>query len=94
MITTGPGHPSAFLGYLIVMAVVTIRTGPRVAAGVWVITAAYATYVETFPTIGFGDGNSTSLPMLLISALLLPAVSMVHVRREAPQGAAPAEVTG
>ncbi|MFJ5225625.1 hypothetical protein [Streptomyces sp. NPDC088400] len=89
-----PWTPSAFLGYLIVMAVVTIRTSPRVAAGMWVITAAYATYVETFLTIGFGDGNSTSLPMLLISALLLPAVSMVHVRRETPQGVAAAEATG
>lgn len=89
-----PWTPSAFLGYLIVMAVVAIRTRPSVAVGMWVITAAYATYVETFLNMGFGDGNSTSLPMLLVSALLLSAVSMVHVRREGRQGAVAAEVTG
>lgn len=77
-----PWTPSAFASYLAVMTIVAIRTNPRTAAWMWVVTAVYALVVGTL----FGGAypyGSTSGPMLFLSALILLTVSAVHIRREA-----------
>ncbi|MGC9497610.1 sensor histidine kinase [Streptomyces sp. WG7] len=77
-----PWQPGVFICHLAVLVVVAIRTRPRTAAWMWVLTAAYAFLVETV----LGDGEySTSAPMLLLSALALLMVAVRHVRREARQ---------
>ncbi|MFJ8546362.1 sensor histidine kinase [Streptomyces sp. NPDC093586] len=77
-----PWQPGVFICHLTVLVVVAIRTRPRTAAWMWVLTAAYALFVET--VIGDGEYN-TSAPMLLLSALALLMVAVRHVRREARQ---------
>ncbi|MEV7426907.1 MULTISPECIES: sensor histidine kinase [unclassified Streptomyces] len=80
-----PWTPTSFVGYFAVMTVVAIRTGPRTAAWMWVVTAGYAMFSEIFLNRGYGYGVSTSLPMLFGSALVLLTVSTLHVRRRADQ---------
>lgn len=76
-----PWTPAAFASYLFVITVVAIRTSPRTAAWMWVLTAAYSMFVETvFGGHGYG---STTAPMLVVSALTLLAVSAAHIRRDA-----------
>ncbi|PZT70519.1 two-component sensor histidine kinase [Streptomyces sp. SW4] len=80
--TEWPWTPGAFICHLTVLVIVAIRTRPRAAAWMWVLTAVYAFLVETL----LGDGGyHTSAPMLLLSALALLAVAVRHVRREARQ---------
>ncbi|MFI6085102.1 sensor histidine kinase [Streptomyces sp. NPDC051217] len=77
-----PWTPSAFASYLAVMTIVAIRTNPRTAGWMWVLTLAYSMFVETL----FGGGymySSTTAPMLFVSALTLLAVSALHIRRDA-----------
>ncbi|WP_329034556.1 histidine kinase [Streptomyces sp. NBC_01725] len=77
-----PWTPSAFAAYLVVMTIVAIRTGPRTAAWMWVLTLVYSLFVGT--AFGGGPGyGSTSAPMLFVSALILLTVSAVHIRRDA-----------
>ncbi|MFJ5225590.1 sensor histidine kinase [Streptomyces sp. NPDC088400] len=78
-----PWTPGVFLAYLIVMAVVAVRTRPRVAVWMWMITVCYATFVETFLNRGHGYGSSTSLMMIFLSAIMLLGIAMLHVRRDA-----------
>lgn len=76
-----PWTPSAFASYLVVMTIVAIRTGPRTAAWMWVLTLVYSLFVGAlFGGHGYG---STSAPMLFLSALILLTVSAVHIRRDA-----------
>ncbi|MFD3917693.1 sensor histidine kinase [Streptomyces sp. NPDC058595] len=76
-----PWTPSAFAAYLVVMTIVAIRTGPRTAAWMWVLTLLYSLFVGAlFGGQGYG---STSAPMLFLSALILLTVSAVHIRRDA-----------
>ncbi|MFD5895852.1 sensor histidine kinase [Streptomyces sp. NPDC060366] len=76
-----PWTPSAFAAYLVVMTIVAIRTGPRTAAWMWVLTLVYSLFVGAlFGGRGYG---STSAPMLFVSALILLTVSAVHIRRDA-----------
>ncbi|MFE3247768.1 sensor histidine kinase [Streptomyces sp. NPDC059209] len=76
-----PWTPSAFASYLVVMTIVAIRTGPRTAAWMWVVTLVYSLFVGGLLG-GYGYG-STSAPMLFLSALILLTVSAVHIRRDA-----------
>ncbi|WP_242574685.1 sensor histidine kinase [Streptomyces sp. NP-1717] len=76
-----PWTPSAFASYLVVMTIVAIRTGPRTAAWMWVVTLVYSLFVGGLLG-GYGYG-STSGPMLFLSALILLTVSAVHIRRDA-----------
>ncbi|MFF2524160.1 sensor histidine kinase [Streptomyces liangshanensis] len=78
-----PWTPGAFAGYLFVITVVAIRTRPRTAAWLWVLTAVYATFATIF--LGEYHGGATSAPMLFLSALVLLTVTVLHVRREAEQ---------
>ncbi|GGK22890.1 two-component sensor histidine kinase [Streptomyces camponoticapitis] len=77
-----PWTPSAFASYLAVMTIVAIRTNPRTAGWMWLLTLGYSIVVETL----FGGGymySSTTAPMLFVSALTLLAVSALHIRRDA-----------
>ncbi|MFF5023880.1 sensor histidine kinase [Streptomyces collinus] len=78
-----PWLPGSFLTHLVVLTVVALRTRPRVAAWMWVMTAAYGFVAESL----FGwDHYSTDVgPMLILSALILLVVTVRHIRREAQQ---------
>ncbi|WP_333777472.1 sensor histidine kinase [Streptomyces sp. IBSBF 3136] len=78
-----PWLPGSFLTHLVVLTVVALRTRPRAAAWMWVMTAAYGFVAESL----FGwDHYSTDVgPMLILSALILLAVTVRHIRREAQQ---------
>ncbi|MEO3972482.1 histidine kinase [Streptomyces sp. CAU 1734] len=76
--------PSSFIAYLTVMTVVALRTRPRTAAWMWLVTAAYVFVTETFlATTYYSDGSSVGL--LFVAALMLLAVTVWHVRRDAEQ---------
>lgn len=77
-----PWTPAAFASYLSVMTIVAIRTNPRTAGWMWVLTLLYTLFVGTLFSGGVGYG-STSGPMLFLSALILLTVSAIHIRRDA-----------
>ncbi|MFE2939184.1 sensor histidine kinase [Streptomyces sp. NPDC059255] len=79
-----PWTPQTFAGYLAVLTVAAIRTGPRTAAWMWVMTAGFAVFSQFFLS-RYGGGSSTALPMLFTSAVVLLAVSMWQIRRRADQ---------
>ncbi|WP_369390862.1 sensor histidine kinase [Streptomyces sp. CG1] len=78
-----PWLPGSFLAHLVVLTVVALRTRPRTAASMWVMTAVYGFVLGN----AFGghryDTNVT--PMLFLSALILLIVAVWHIRREAAQ---------
>lgn len=78
-----PWTPASFASYLAVMTIVAIRTNPRTAAWMWVVTLGYALVVGTLIGGGYNAYGSTSGPMLFVSALILLTVSAVHIRRDA-----------
>ncbi|MET8826448.1 histidine kinase [Streptomyces sp. NPDC004610] len=77
-----PWPAGAFTSHLAVLTVVALRTRPRTAAWMWVLTALYGLLTDTIVGAGF-DSGGTSGPMLFVSALVLLAVSVRHIRREA-----------
>ncbi|WTL25549.1 histidine kinase [Streptomyces sp. NBC_01498] len=77
-----PWTPGAFASYLAVMTIVAIRTNPRTAGWMWLVTLAYALVAETLFG-GMYAYSSTSGPLLVVSALFLLTVSAVHIRRDA-----------
>lgn len=76
-----PWQPEGFVAYLTVLTVVAVRTRPRTAAWMWVVTALYAFTTQTVGTSYVNDSGA----MLTVSALVLLAVSVWHIRREAEQ---------
>ncbi|MFC9278055.1 sensor histidine kinase [Streptomyces collinus] len=78
-----PWLPGSFLTHLVVLTVVALRTRPRVAAWMWVMTAAYGFVAESL--FGWGPYSTDVGPMLILSALILLAVTVRHIRREAQQ---------
>ncbi|MEV7870988.1 histidine kinase [Streptomyces sp. NPDC088124] len=80
-----PWTPTTFVGYLVVLTVTAIRTGPRTAAWMWAMTAGFAVFSEFFFNRSYSYGYSTTIPMLFVSAVILLAVSMWQVRRRADQ---------
>ncbi|MGW0081933.1 sensor histidine kinase [Streptomyces sp. NPDC003393] len=77
-----PWQPGSFLSHLTVLTVVAIRTRPRTAGWMWLLTALYAVVVEG--VFGYHFSND-SAPMLVVSAVALLAVTVWHIRREAEQ---------
>ncbi|MCZ9339616.1 histidine kinase dimerization/phosphoacceptor domain-containing protein, partial [Streptomyces sp. TRM76130] len=69
--------------HLIVLSVVALRTRPRTAAWMWVLTAGYGLGAETF--LGGDYRASDSGSLLVVTALVLLVVAVRHVRREAQQ---------
>ena len=78
-----PWMPGSFITHLVVLAVVALRTRPRAAAWMWVLTAAYAIVAETFFHGGYYSTNS--VPLLFVSAVVLLVITVLHVRRKAEQ---------
>ncbi|MFF1420676.1 sensor histidine kinase [Streptomyces sp. NPDC058280] len=76
-----PWTPGAFAAALFVMTVTAIRTRPRTAAWMWVLTALYGLFAEA--VLNRGDYFPSTPPLLFISALVLLTVTVLHVRREA-----------
>ncbi|MEU9474565.1 histidine kinase [Streptomyces sp. NPDC048191] len=76
-----PWMPGSFLSHLVVLTVVALRTRPRTAASMWVMTAVYGFVVGDVFGAHRYDTNVT--PMLLVSALILLAVSVRHIRHQA-----------
>ncbi|AIR99608.1 sensor histidine kinase [Streptomyces glaucescens] len=78
-----PWPPGAFFAHLVVLAVVAIRTRPRTAAWIWALTAVYGFFAESL--FGWNHYTANTAPMLVVSALLLLAITVWHIRREAEQ---------
>ncbi|MHA5054691.1 sensor histidine kinase [Streptomyces sp. SD15] len=79
-----PWLPGSFIAHVTVLTVVALRTRPRIAAWMWVLTAVYGVIVETF----FGSGRyygTNTVSLLFLSALALLVVTVLHIRREAEQ---------
>ncbi|OSP43524.1 two-component sensor histidine kinase, partial [Streptomyces sp. 13-12-16] len=78
-----PWMPGAFICHLAVLVVVALRTRPRTAAWMWVLTAAYAFLSDVF--FGGSYYYTNSGPMMVTSAFALLVVCLWHVRRTAQQ---------
>ncbi|MGR4881381.1 sensor histidine kinase [Streptomyces sp. LARHCF249] len=75
-----PWSPGSFLSHLLVMVLVTLRTGPRVAAWMWTLTLALGFAI----TVLLGNGYGTGLPQMAVtSAFALAIASSVQIRRSA-----------
>ncbi|MFJ3308533.1 histidine kinase [Streptomyces sp. NPDC086549] len=78
-----PWLPGSFIAHLVVLTVVAVRTRPRTAAWMWVLTAGYGFTAEN--TWGSSHYNTNVGPMLVLSAMVLLAVTVWHIRRDAAQ---------
>ncbi|MFC7267266.1 sensor histidine kinase [Streptomyces lutosisoli] len=78
-----PWLPGSFAAHLTVLTVVALRTRPRTAAWMWVLTAVYGFVAETF--FGSGHFGTNTMGLLFVSALALLVVTVLHIRREAEQ---------
>ncbi|MFF7854397.1 histidine kinase [Streptomyces sp. NPDC007904] len=78
-----PWMPGAFVCHLAVLVVVALRTRPRTAAWMWVLTAAYAFLSDV--VLGGSYYYTNSGPMMVVSAFALLVVSVWHIRRAAEQ---------
>ncbi|MCD9875151.1 histidine kinase [Streptomyces sp. NR30] len=79
-----PWLPGSFVCHLAVLTIVAIRTRPRTAAWMWVLTGVYGAGAELFPR-SYNPFGSNSMQMLFFSAMFLLAVCLRHIRREARQ---------
>ncbi|MFF4328167.1 sensor histidine kinase [Streptomyces sp. NPDC001591] len=77
-----PWAPATFMGHLAVMAFVAMRTRPRVAGWMWVITLVFGT---ALPVLVGSAGSVQPAPMAVASAVALLAVTVRNTRREAKQ---------
>ncbi|WP_328554359.1 MULTISPECIES: sensor histidine kinase [unclassified Streptomyces] len=78
-----PWAPGTFLAHVTVMTVVALRSRPRVAAWMWLLTAGYSLTADTL--FGGGYYNVNTFPLLFVSALALLVVTVLNIRREAEQ---------
>jgi len=78
-----PWSPGAFAAHLVVLTVVALRTRPRTAAWMWVLTACYGILGEAAFGSDYYSSDSNAGPMLFVSALALLVVAVVHIRRTA-----------
>ncbi|MFF1276025.1 sensor histidine kinase [Streptomyces marokkonensis] len=78
-----PWMPGAFISHLAVLVVVALRTRPRTAVWMWVLTSAYAFLSDV--VFGGSYYYTNSGPMMVTSAFALLVVSLWHVRHTAQQ---------
>ncbi|MEU9388834.1 histidine kinase [Streptomyces sp. NPDC048324] len=83
--TEFPWLPGSFACHLFVLTIVAVRTRPRTAAWMWVLTTVYGVVVENFFDWGHSPFGTNSAPMVFFSALALLAVTVWHIRRDARQ---------
>ncbi|MEU9452947.1 histidine kinase [Streptomyces sp. NPDC048277] len=79
-----PWLSGSFACHLFVLTIVAIRTRPRTAAWMWVLTAVYGVMAETVFRGGHYFGSDT-MGLLFLSALSLLGVTVRHIRSEARQ---------
>ncbi|GGV82077.1 histidine kinase [Streptomyces massasporeus] len=79
-----PWAPGGFACHLTVLTVVAMRTRPRAAGWMWVLTGVYALLADAGigPTNTYGTNSGA---MLVISAMILLCVTVWHTRRHAEQ---------
>ncbi|MET9966138.1 histidine kinase [Streptomyces sp. NPDC006356] len=77
-----PWMPGSLACHLTVLTVVAVRTRPRTAAWMWVVTGAYSLLVDAGISSGYGTNTG---PMMVISAMVLLVVALWHIRRDAKQ---------
>ncbi|KOV17813.1 MULTISPECIES: sensor histidine kinase [Streptomyces] len=75
-----PWTPGAFFSYIVVMALVTLRTGPRVAAWMWALTLALGTVLSV---VFNGQWGSNVPEMAVTSAFALVIAGSIQIRRHA-----------
>ncbi|WP_282697086.1 histidine kinase [Streptomyces sp. CC208A] len=78
-----PWAPNSFAAHLFVLVIVAMRTRPRTAGWMWLLTAGYAGFTAFF--LGMGRYTFNGAEMLFSSALLLLAVAIFQIRRQARQ---------
>ncbi|MET9256974.1 histidine kinase [Streptomyces sp. NPDC003717] len=78
-----PWPSGAFICHLAVLVIVAIRTRPRTAAWMWLLTFAYGFFSEV--VLGTGPYGSNAAPLLFLSAVALLAISVWHIRRDAQE---------
>ncbi|MGW3493918.1 sensor histidine kinase [Streptomyces sp. NPDC001020] len=78
-----PWRPASVISYMAVLIVVAIRTRPRTAAWMWALTLAYSVIEESL--FGYAHFSTDTPPMLVFSALILLAITVWHIRRDAAQ---------
>ncbi|GAA0322749.1 histidine kinase [Streptomyces polychromogenes] len=77
-----PWSPATFVGHLAVLTFVAMRTRPRVAGWMWVVTLVFGT---ALPILVGSAGSVQPAPMAITSAMALLAVTVRNTRREAKQ---------
>ncbi|MFF6775454.1 histidine kinase [Streptomyces sp. NPDC012637] len=75
-----PWPPNSFATHLFVLVIVAMRTRPRTAGWMWLITAGYALFFTFFA--GSGSGTD-ALPLLFTAGIGLLLVTTFQVRRDA-----------
>ncbi|MFD0376565.1 sensor histidine kinase [Streptomyces sp. NPDC127112] len=77
-----PWSPATFVAHLAVMTLVALRSRPRVAGWMWVVTLLFGT---ALPVLAGSAGSVQPAPMAIASAMVLLAVTVRNTRREARQ---------
>ncbi len=76
-----PWMPGAFICHLAVLIIVALRTRPRTAVWMWVLTCVYAFLADAF--FGGSYYYTNSGPMMVTSAFALLVVCLWHIRQTA-----------
>ena len=79
-----PWLPGSFACHLVVLTVVAMRTRPRTAAWMWLLTGVYG-LIWQGALGGSHYYRSNTVEMLFVSALVLLVVSVWHIRKDARQ---------
>ncbi|MET9888033.1 histidine kinase [Streptomyces sp. NPDC006430] len=79
---TWPWSPGAFVSYLAVVTIVAMRTRPRAAAWMWLITLMLGAGI---PTVVGQRGSVNVGPMAFVLAVALLVVTVRNIRKEAEQ---------
>ncbi|MEU2393585.1 histidine kinase [Streptomyces sp. NPDC007369] len=77
-----PRSPGAFVMYLFVVTLVAMRTRPRAAGWMWLVTLLLGAVIPAL--IGLGEPEDVA-PMAFLLTVSLLVVTVRHVRREAAQ---------
>ncbi|MFI8824434.1 sensor histidine kinase [Streptomyces sp. NPDC053431] len=76
-----PWAPNSFAAQLVVLVVVALRTRPRTAGWMWLVTAGYAVFVSLF--LNGPSFDNDAVPLLFTSGVCLLLVTTSQVRRQA-----------
>ncbi|MFI6687444.1 sensor histidine kinase [Streptomyces sp. NPDC050485] len=76
----GPWSPPSFSMHLAVLTVVALRTRPRVAGWMWLVTLVFGVVLGSVR--GYADSSNTG-QMATVSGILLLIIAIRHIRRDA-----------